>query len=97
MRKRAQAQPDARPRVRPRQHLLALCTPVDKTLRPRLPASPEIHELIAVTRGGSPYDLGNCVLTHRACNNWIGNRTPDELARDTREKPTIQTTTLIDW
>lgn len=87
-----------RDRVYARDHTCWLCGhPVDKTLPPRLPSSPEIHELIPVSRGGSPYDLDNCVLSHRQCNQWIGNRTPNELARDKRHRPELSTTTLIDW
>lgn len=87
-----------RDRVYARDNNCWLCSgPVDKTLPARLPTSPEIHELIPVSRGGSPYSLDNCVLTHRQCNNWIGNRTPQELERDTRTRPTSATTTLVDW
>lgn len=53
--------------------------PVDTSLPPGLDPSPEVHELIPVSRGGDPLDLTNCVLTHRACNRWIGNRTPPEV------------------
>lgn len=87
-----------RDRVHARDNLCWLCaTPVDKTLPARLPQSPEIHELIPVSRGGSPYELSNCVLTHRTCNQWIGNRTPEELQRDQRARPELTTSTLIDW
>lgn len=87
-----------RDRVYARDTVCWLCkAPVDKTLPPRLPQSPEVHEVIPVSRGGSPYETTNTVLTHRACNQWIGNRTPDELARDQRDQPVLETTTLIDW
>lgn len=69
---------------------------VDKTLPPTLPQSPEVHEIIPVSRGGSPYEVGNCTLTHRACNQWIGNRTPEDLARDKRPKP-VAIKTSFDW
>ncbi len=42
--------------------------PVDKTLPPRLPGSPEVDEDIPVSRGGSPFDRANCHLVHKACN-----------------------------
>lgn len=70
---------------------------VDKQLPPGLDASPEVHEVIPVSRGGSPYDRSNCVLTHRECNRIIGNRTPTELARDITTEPTTPTTTLASW
>lgn len=53
--------------------------PVDKTLPARHDRAPEVHELIPVSRGGSPYLRDNTTLTHRECNRWISNRTPDEL------------------
>ena len=70
--------------------------PVDKTTPPGLPTSPEVHEIIPVSRGGSPYERSNTVLTHRECNRIIGNRTPAELARDLATEPSI-TTTLAAW
>lgn len=72
--------------------------PVDKTLPAGLDDSPEVHELIPVSRGGSPYDLSNCVLTHRACNRWISNRTPDEvMAALGHGKPTEPIRTGYAW
>ena len=43
--------------------------PVDKTLGPYLPDSPEVDEVIPVHLGGSPFDRSNCHLSHRRCNN----------------------------
>jgi 5-methylcytosine-specific restriction endonuclease McrA len=69
-------------RVLARDDLCWLChKPVDKTLKTPHPQSPEVHEVLPVSRGGSPTDANNCVLTHRRCNQWIGNRTPDELTK----------------
>ncbi|WIE65942.1 HNH endonuclease signature motif containing protein [Curtobacterium sp. MCLR17_036] len=86
-----------RKRVLARDTHCWLCKePVDQTLPPTLPLSPEVHEIIPVSRGGSPYEVSNCTLTHRACNQWIGNRTPDELARDSRPKPSA-IRTGFDW
>ena len=48
--------------------------PVDKSLPPHLPGSPELDEDIPLSRGGSPYDRRNCHLAHRSCNNFKGNR-----------------------
>ncbi len=48
--------------------------PVDKTLTKGLPLSPELDEIIPVSRGGSPYDFENLQLTHRKCNRKKGNR-----------------------
>lgn len=63
---------------------------------PTLPLSPEVHEIIPVSRGDSPYEASNCTLIHRACNQWIGNRTRDDLARDARPKPAV-IVTGFDW
>lgn len=65
--------------------------PVDKTLPPGLDASPEVHEIIPVSRGGDPLSLDNCVLTHRACNRSIGNRTPNELHELAQPKQAVET------
>lgn len=76
-----------RARVLARDDRCWLCKkPVDKTVKTPHPMSPEVHELIPVSRGGSPYDINNCVLTHREHNRWIGDRTPEELARDMQAK-----------
>ena len=56
-----------------------LCNqPVDKTLPPHLPGSPEVDEVVPVSLGGSPFDRDNCRLAHRLCNVRRGNgtRTP---------------------
>ena len=47
--------------------------PVDKDLPHGLPDSPEVDEIIPVSRGGSPYDRTNCRLVHRLCNQRRGN------------------------
>lgn len=52
--------------------------PVDVTLGPGLDASPEVDELIPVSRGGNPLDRDNTRLTHRACNRGRSNRLPGE-------------------
>lgn len=49
---------------------------VDKTLKTPHPMSPEVHELIPVSRGGDPLDRKNCRLTHRRCNREQSNRMP---------------------
>lgn len=49
--------------------------PVDTTLPPGLPASPEVDEIVPVSLGGNPYDRANCRLAHRLCNQRRGNGT----------------------
>jgi 5-methylcytosine-specific restriction endonuclease McrA len=50
--------------------------PVDTTLPHGLPQSPEVDEVVPVSKGGSPYDRRNCRLAHRMCNQRRGNRDP---------------------
>lgn len=70
-----------RDRVLAEEHECWLChQPVDKQLPAGLPSSPEVHEVIPVSRGGDPLDRDNCHLTHRLCNQRQGNRLPDEPA-----------------
>lgn len=49
---------------------------VDVNLRHGLPESPEVDEVIPVSKGGSPFDRANCRLAHRICNQKRGNKTP---------------------
>jgi 5-methylcytosine-specific restriction endonuclease McrA len=76
-----------RARVLARDELCWLCKkPVDKTLKTPDPWSPEVHEILPISRGGSPYALNNVTLTHRRCNVWISDRTPEELAQRRRAR-----------
>ena len=45
---------------------------VDTTLPPGLPLSPEVDEIIPVSRGGDPLDPHNVALAHRICNERRG-------------------------
>lgn len=57
----------------------ALCgREVDKSLPAGQPLSPELDEIIPVSRGGSPYDIDNLQLVHRICNERKSNRLPGE-------------------
>lgn len=47
--------------------------PVDKTLPAGLPGSPEVDEIIPVSKGGSPCTFSNCRLAHRWCNRTRSN------------------------
>ena len=49
---------------------------VDKTLPAGSPMSPELDEIIPVSRGGSPYDIDNLQLAHRTCNRRKGANMP---------------------
>ena len=49
------------------------------------PASFECDELIPVSKGGSPFDKGNVDASHRACNEWRGNKSVGEVLRLAQE------------
>lgn len=66
---------DLRRRVMATQDICAICgREVDKSLPAGTPLSPEIDEIVPVSRGGSPYDIDNLQLVHRICNERKGNR-----------------------
>ena len=46
--------------------------PVDKTLPPRTPQSPEVDHIIPIEKGGHPTMLENLMLTHKLCNQVKG-------------------------
>lgn len=56
--------------------------PVDTTLPAGFPESPEVDEIIPVSKGGSPYDRANTRLSHRLCNQRAGGQL-------NRQRPTI--------
>ena len=66
-----------RARVLSEENDCFLCeAPVDKTLKTPHPMSPEVHEIIPVSKGGDPLDRHNCRLTHRRCNRAQSDRLP---------------------
>ena len=66
-----------RARVLAEEDTCWLCeAPVDRTLKTPHPMSPEVHELIPVSKGGDPLDRSNCRLTHRRCNQRQSDRLP---------------------
>lgn len=77
--------PELRASIRRRVYAMydhcAICgREVDTTLKPGTPLSPELDEIIPVSRGGSPYDIDNIQLTHKICNLRKGSKMPgDEL------------------
>lgn len=75
---------------------------VDTTLPPHQPGSPEIDEIIPVSKGGSPVNRKNCRLAHRACNNHRSNQDLHVyLARRRAENPgplpTVTSETTRNW
>ena len=62
-----------RKRIYAMQDVCGVCgRDVDKSLPAGSPLSPELDEIIPVSRGGSPYDIDNLQLTHRVCNRKKG-------------------------
>lgn len=80
---------DLRKRVYAMQDTCGICgREVDKTLPAGSPMSPELDEIIPVSRGGSPYDIDNLQLTHRICNRRKGAKMPgDDLPDDINTTP----------
>lgn len=81
---------DLRKRVYAMSDHCAICgREVDTTLPAGSPLSPELDEIIPVSRGGSPTDINNLQLTHRRCNRMKGAKMPgDVLPNDINPIPT---------
>lgn len=47
---------------------------IDRCLKTPHPMSPEVDEIVPVSKGGDPLDIRNCRLVHRICNQRRGNR-----------------------
>lgn len=72
----------------------AICgLPVDKSLKTSNPWSPEVDEIIPVSRGGSPYDFKNCALTHRRCNQLKSDKSL-EWARNAVQGKNVKPTSI---
>lgn len=64
-----------RRRVLAEEDTCHLCgRPVDTSLPPGQPASPEVDELVPVSLGGDPLDRANVRLAHRLCNQRRSNK-----------------------
>ena len=73
----------------------AICgKPIDKTLRTPHPLSPEVDELIPVSRGGDPLAYDNCRLVHRRCNRLKSNKSDAYARAQLNDKPTPAATSL---
>ena len=75
---------------------------IDYSLPAGHPAAFEVDELVPVSKGGSPIDRHNVDATHRACNQWRGNRSVEEVRRIARGGPRpaerrVDGTTSRDW
>lgn len=53
--------------IREEDHCWLCGEPVDVTMAHGSPLSPEVDEIIPVSKGGDPYDRKNCRLAHRLC------------------------------
>lgn len=64
-----------RARLLATQDICAICgRPIDKSLKTPHPLSPEVDEIVPVSKGGDPLDMRNCRLVHRICNQKRGNK-----------------------
>ena len=63
--------------------------PVDKTLPPHRPDSPEVDEVVPIALGGSPTDRANCRLAHRLCNVRRGQQAKKQLRAKRRAQPYV--------
>lgn len=80
---------DLRRRVFAMQDTCGICgRPVDVTLPPYTDQSPELDEIIPVSRGGSPYDIDNLQLVHRICNERKGAKMAGDIDVSKLENPT---------
>lgn len=52
----------------------------------RHPLSFELDELVPVSKGGSPFDIGNVAPAHRICNQKRGNKMFLREAAEAREE-----------
>ena len=76
------------------EHDCWLCgEPVDKTLPPFLPGSPEVDEVVPIAEGGDPIDRSNCRLSHRLCNVRRGQQTKAALKAKRKLAPFITSRT----
>lgn len=55
---------------------------IDLGLPAGSPLSPELDEIIPVSRGGSPYDIDNLQVLHRVCNAKKSNKMPGDIVPD---------------
>ena len=57
----------------------AICgKPIDLSLSSGSDLSPELDEIVPVSRGGSPYDIDNLQVVHRICNRRKSNKMPGD-------------------
>lgn len=73
---------------------------IDYSLPAGDPRSFEVDHLVPVSRGGALYDPANCVAAHRACNQWRGNKTVEQvlaLAELGRKPARIKAELTTDW
>ena len=68
-----------RARLMAAQDVCAICGQgIDKSLKTPHPMSPEVDEIVPVSKGGDPLDISNCRLVHRICNQRRGNKADHE-------------------
>ena len=60
--------------LREESHCWLCGAPVDTSLPHGMPESPEVDEVVPISKGGSPIDRNNVRLAHRLCNQKRGNK-----------------------
>lgn len=92
---RAYRRDKLRQRVLATYETCAICgQPIDKTLRFPHPMSPEVDEIIPVSRGGDPLDWKNVQLTHRCCNQMKSNKSNQWAINKAKGKPTVKPSSM---
>jgi hypothetical protein len=59
--------------------------PIDPAEPNPSPLQGVVDEVVPVSRGGSPYDPGNCRAAHRCCNAWRSDK-PERLVLLVRQR-----------
>lgn len=60
--------------------------PIDMQLPAGLPGSPEMEDIMPVSKGGNPNDIGNLRPSHRSCNQRKGTKPVDVAIRNERAR-----------
>lgn len=64
---------------------------IDYSLPAGHPWAFEVDELVPVSKGGDPYDMRNVDAVHRACNQWRGNKSVEQVMAIARGEQLVAT------
>nr|DAE55154.1 MAG TPA: NinG protein [Caudoviricetes sp.] len=62
--------------------------PIDPSEPNLSPVQGVVDEVVPVSRGGSPYDPGNCRAAHRCCNAWRSSK-PEAFVRLVQQRVSL--------